>query len=104
MDKYIITLIGFDYENKTDNFEVINDMNTESFAYETELSLQQIKNQLNEFISDVFDKLGENDKEELVDGAFSKCKLPFAVSLRQMAMDNEGLTYRIDDYGCYEDE
>lgn len=105
MEKYIITLIGFDYENKSDNFEVIEDAHIESFEFEAdekEWTKQSIKKALNEFISDVYDKIDDGTiKEELVANAFDKCQLPFASKLYILAIDNEGLTYKISDYSCY---
>lgn len=100
MEQYIITLIGFDYENKTDNFDVIDDAHISSLVFEAgDWTKQSIKEALNEFISDVYDK--EGDKEQLVADAYDRCRLPFASDLYALAMDNEGLTYKISDYNCY---
>lgn len=102
MDKYIITLIGFDYENKTNNFEVIDDAHIKTFVFEAgEWTRENISRALNQFISDVYDNIVDEDKEDIVAKAFDNCRLPFASLLYQMAMDKEGLIYRISDWHLY---
>lgn len=103
-EKYIITLIGFDYENKSDNFGVIDDSKIKSFVFEAG-DKESIEQALIQFISDVYDNsTGVCDKEKIVENALDKCKLPFAPLLRQFAMDNDGLTYRIGDWELYTGE
>lgn len=104
MNKYIVTLIGFDYDNKTDNFEVINDALINSFVvFETEKwEKERIKDAIKEFISDVYDRLDEGvDKEQVIADAYDRCRLPFATELYRIAMDYEGLTFRVNDYDCF---
>lgn len=100
MNKYIVTLIGFDYDNKTDNFEVINDALINSFIFETEeWGKERIKDAIKEFISDVYDRLDEGvDKEQVVADAYDRCRLPFATELYRIAMDYEGIVAVVHPY------
>lgn len=98
MNKYIITLIGFDYENKTDNLSVLEDATIKSIVYETESLIEDVKEILDNFISDIQPQAGK-DKEVLVAEAFDKLQVPFASELYSMALNNEAVTVQIEKVG-----
>lgn len=94
--KYIIVLFGSQCNHYNDDIASIDDAVCESFVLETELTKDEIKKHLEDFLEHVYEDKG--DKETLVWEAVDKCPHALSKYLEQLALSSEYIAYKIEDY------